>query len=275
MTQLSPRIRRVAAAITISPRMIAVLAAAWHFAERLNAPLFVIHGGASDAQKEAEFRDAMFQLEMPRETRIVWSEGEPAGAIVAAAEKEGVDLLIAGALEGKEVASRSFLGAVARPLAKLARCSLLLLTRPKVGPNPFRRIVVMTDFSDCAKTALKNALWLAEADSAEVVQVISIHTPFMQARAESGAEYQKPARKHEEEEHLLRDFVETASACGVPVESKIVDTTTGFAACDFMQSIGAELLVLPAPEHVEGAVPSMMDWALQVTPCSLWIVRES
>jgi hypothetical protein len=28
----------------------------------------------------------------------------------------------------------------------------------------------------------------AEADSAEVVQVISIHTPFVQARAESGAE---------------------------------------------------------------------------------------
>jgi nucleotide-binding universal stress UspA family protein len=144
---------------------------------------------------------------------------------VTAAEKEGVDLLIAGALEGKDVASRSFLGAVARPLAKLARCSLLLLTHPQIGPNPFRRIVVITDFSDCAKTALKNALWLAEADSAELVQVISIHTPFMQ--------------------------------------------------CDFTQSIGAELLVVPAPEHAEGVVPSMMDWALQVTPCSLWIVRES
>jgi hypothetical protein len=51
------------------------------------------------------------------------------------------------------------------------------------GPNPFRRIVVITDFSDCAKTALMNALWLAEADLAELVQVISIHTPFMQARA--------------------------------------------------------------------------------------------
>jgi hypothetical protein len=72
---------------------------------------------------------------------------------VTAAEKEGVDLLIAGALEGKDVASRSFLGAVARPLAKLARCSLLLLTHPQIGPNPFRRIVVITDFSDCAKTA--------------------------------------------------------------------------------------------------------------------------
>ena len=71
----------------------------------------MIHGGVPDARKEAQFRDAMFQLEMPSETRIVWSEGEPAGAIVAAAEKEGVDLLIAGALEGKDVSSRSFLGA--------------------------------------------------------------------------------------------------------------------------------------------------------------------
>ena len=275
MNQLFPRIRRVAAAITISPRMVAVLAAAWHFAARLNATLLVIHGGAPGAQKEAEFREAMFQIEMPRETRIVWNEGEPVWAIVSAAEKEGVDLLIAGALEGKEVASRSFLGAVARPLAKRARCSVLLLTRPQIGPNPFRRIVAMTDFSDCAKKALKNALWLAEADSAELVQVISIRTPFMQALAESGADYEKPARKREEEEQLLADFVATAPACRVPVESKIVDTTTGFAACDFTQSIGAELLVVPAPQHLEGAVPSMMDWALQVTPCSLWIVRES
>ena len=275
MAQFYPQIRRVAAAITISPRMVAVLAAAWHFAERLNAPLLVIHGGAPDAQKEAEFRDAMFQLEMPRETRIVWNEGEPTGAIVTAAEKEGVDLLIAGALEGKEVTSRSFLGAVARPLAEQARCSLLLLTRPQIGPNPFRRIVVITDYSDCAKTALKNALWLAEADSAELVQVISIHTAFMQARAELGTEHEKPARTREEEEELLRDFVAKAPACSVPVESRIIDATTGFAAYDFTQSIGANLLVVPAPEHIEGAVPSMMDWALQVTPCSLWIVRES
>jgi hypothetical protein len=53
-------------------------------------------------------------------------------------------------------------------------------------------------------------------------------------------------RKYEEEEQLLRDFVATAPACGVPVESKIVDATTSFGACDFTQSIGAELLIVPA-----------------------------
>src|SRR3979411_2971560 len=97
----------------------------------------------------------------------------------------------------------------------------------------------------------------------------------MQAPAGVGAESEKPTRKREEEDQLLRDFVATAPACGVPVESKIVDTTTGFAACDFTQSIGAELLVVPAPDHVAGVLTSMMDWALQVTPCSLWIVQES
>lgn len=50
-----PQIRQVAAAITTSPRMVGVLAAAWHFSERLNAPLLLIHAGAPHAQKQAEF----------------------------------------------------------------------------------------------------------------------------------------------------------------------------------------------------------------------------
>jgi hypothetical protein len=61
--------------------MVGVLAAAWHFAERLNASLLVIHAGAPHVQKEAEFRDPMVQLEMPRETRIVWNEGENAALL--------------------------------------------------------------------------------------------------------------------------------------------------------------------------------------------------
>jgi hypothetical protein len=51
--------------------------------------------------------------------------------------------------------------------------------------------------------------------------------------------------------------------------------TTGFAACNFTESIDADLPVMPAPQDIEVAVPSMMDWVLQVTPCSLWIVREN
>src|SRR2546423_10641936 len=42
-----PPIRQVAAAITTSPRLAAVLAEAGRFAQRLNAPWLLIHGGAA------------------------------------------------------------------------------------------------------------------------------------------------------------------------------------------------------------------------------------
>jgi nucleotide-binding universal stress UspA family protein len=270
-----PPIRQVAAAITTSPRLAAVLAEAGRFAQRLNAPWLLIHGGAAEAQKEAAFRDALLQLGLAPETRLVWQAGEPAQAIATAAEAEGVDLLIAGALDHTAAEQPTFLGAVARPLAEQARGSVLLLTQPRVEPRPFRRIVVMTDFSKCAKAALQQALWLAQADAAERVEVIALYTAFMQARAERGGQGQTSVRTREETERRLCEFVASVPACGVALDADIVEGTTGFGAYDFAQSVDADLLVVPAPPHLKGAVPPRMNWALQVTPCSLWVVREN
>ena len=151
---------------------------------------------------------------------------------------------------------------------------MLLLTQPQVDPRPFRHIVVMTDFSECAQAALQQALWLAQADGAERVGVIALCTTFMQARAARGAEGQGPTRTREETERLLGAFVAGAPACDVPLAADIVEGTTGFGAYEFAQSVGADLLVVPAPMRLGGAVPPRMNWALQVTPCSLWVVRE-
>jgi hypothetical protein len=52
---------------------------------------------------------------------------------MAAAEKESVDLLIAGAFEGKDVANRCFLGGVARPLAKLKYDATLSKNQARSG----------------------------------------------------------------------------------------------------------------------------------------------
>jgi hypothetical protein len=77
-----------------------------------------------------------------------------------------------------------------------------------------------------------------KADSAELVQVISIHTPFMQARAELGAEYEKPTRKREEEEQLLRDFVATAllhEVRQIPEITKVISKTELVKLCSVEQ----------------------------------------
>ena len=247
------------------------MAEAGRFARRLEAPLLLLHAGTPEAQKEAAFRDALLEVGLPPTTRLVWRPGEPAEAIAAAAETERVDLVIAGLLDRKALEDTAFLGAVARPLAERARCSVLLLSQPQVEPKPFGRIVVMTDFSACAKAALRQALWLAQADGAERVEVIALYTACMRARAE-----REPAgRTRQETEALLVEFVADAPACGVTLDADIIDGTTGFGAYDFTQSVGADLLVVPAPPHLEGAVPPRMNWALQVTPCSLWVVRET
>ena len=103
--------------------------------------MLLIHAGAPDPQKAAAFRDALLKVGLPPETRLVWRAGEPAEAIAAAAESEGVDLVIAGALDRQAAANAPYVGAVARPLAERARGSVLLLSQPQLAPKPFRRVV--------------------------------------------------------------------------------------------------------------------------------------
>jgi len=268
---LAPPVRQVAAAVDTSPHLLGVLAEAGRLARRLEAPLLLIHAGPPDAQKETAFRDALLTMRLPRETRLVWQPGEPADAIAAIADAESVDLVIAGVLDHHAAPNPTYVGAVARPLAEQARCSVLLLSHPQAEPRFFRRIVVMTDFSDCAKAALNQALWLACADGAERVEVVALYTAFMRARAKHG----RAGRTRQETERRLVEFVADSPACGVALDVAIVEGTTGFGAYDYTQSAGADLLVVPAPPHLEGAVPPRMNWALQVTPCSLWVVRET
>ena len=115
---------------------------------------------------------------------------------------------------------------------------------------------------------------MAEKDAAESVHIVSIHTVFMQARAKLGAQGEAPARTREEEARLLEDFVASLPDCSRPVERKIIDAGTGFAACDFADATEADLLVLPGRNRPGGRVPPMADWALQIVPCSLWLVHE-
>jgi hypothetical protein len=71
----------------------------------------------------------------------------------------------------------------------------------------------------------------------------------------------------------MEDFLTSLPKCQVQVDGNIVDATTGFAACEFAESVEADLLVLPGYNPPQGRVPPPADWALQVVPCSLWIVQ--
>jgi nucleotide-binding universal stress UspA family protein len=93
-------------------------------------------------------------------------------------------------------------------LADRALCSLLLVAHPRLHAHKFRRIVAITDFSDCSRTACEQALWLAQMDAVECIHIISIHTIFMEARANVGLQDGRPARTRAQEEQLMNDLVQ-------------------------------------------------------------------
>lgn len=269
-------------AVAFSPRLHALLAEAAFHAPHLAPRLSLIHAGAHAPEKEERFREALREVGLPEDTAILWSTGAPDEAILRAVEEHQVDLLLAGALE-KERPLRYYLGSVAHNLVREAPCSLILFTEPSTEPEPLRRIVVVTDYSEGALVAFGKALRFAAREEAEVVHVIRVLSEYGEAmvlregvRRERAQTYQR--RTLAEEEALLADFVVAAGRHEVPIEAHVIEGHTGSVAAQFAREQRADLLVMPsASRHshfFERLFPSDMEWVLREIPCNIWVARE-
>jgi len=268
--------KTIAVATTFSPRFKRVLAEAKRIRDRFEAELHLIHVGKPNQETPKKFSDVLAELELPTDSPIHYEEGDPAEAILAALARENIDMLVAGALE-KEIVLHQFLGNVARRVVREANCSVMLFTQPQKHPKPLRRIVFIADRSDQRLAALKTTLMLAEAESCERLYVIGIITAFDEARASIAADASgrgMPKPDHSEEDPL-EEFVLSAGATEVPIETRFIRGATGLAASDFVRSVEADLLVVPLPKHggTVQQLPSNIAWVSDVIPCNLWIVR--
>ena len=52
---------------------------------------------------------------------------------------------------------------------------------------------------------------------------------------------------------------------------------TGFTACEFIQSSGADLVVMPSqmPSAYQPVFAPALDWIIQVIPANLWVIRQT
>jgi nucleotide-binding universal stress UspA family protein len=268
--------KTIAVATTFSPRFKHVLAEAKRIRDRFGAELHLIHVGRRNQETLRKFSDVLAELELPADSPIHYEEGNPAEAILAVVAREKIDMLIAGALE-KEIVLHPFLGNVARRLVREANCSVMLFTHPQKTPQPLRRFVFIADRLENGLRALKTTLLLAEAESCERLYVIGIITAFDEARASMvGDANTGPAHKPKHaEEDALEEFVLSAGATEVPIETRFIRGATGLAASDFVRSVEADLLVVPLPKRRETVqrLPSNIAWVSDVIPCNLWIVR--
>ena len=268
--------KTLAVATTFSPRFKRVLAEAKRVRDRFGAELHLIHVGKPNQETPRKFSEVLAELELPADSPIHYEEGDPAQAILAALVRDKIDVLVAGALE-KEVVLHQFLGNVARRLVREANCSVMLFTHPEKKPKPLRRIVFIADHSQQGLAALKTTLMLAEAESCERLYVIGIITAFDEARASiaGDATDSETHKANGSEEDTLEEFVLSAGATEVPIETRFIRGATGLAASDFVCSVEADLLVVPFPKSRETVqrLPSNIAWVSDVIPCNLWIIR--
>ena len=275
---LDPSYRTIAVATTFSPRFEQVLSEAKRIRDRFGSRLTLIYVGERNVETAQKFRDVMSQLQLPSDSAIHYQKGDPAEAILKAAAENDVDLVVAGALE-KEIVLRPFLGNVARRLVREAACSVMLFTAPERPPRPLRKIVfVASNYSEHEQHALKKTLHLAAAEACERLYVVRVYTTFDEARAslrdDAGDVAPRP-RTFEEEEVALEEFILAAGQTEVPIEARCIRGNTGFAASDFVQSVEANLLVVPVRANGDASerLPNNIAWITDVIPCNLWVIR--
>jgi nucleotide-binding universal stress UspA family protein len=264
---------KVAVASTFSPRFLPLLAEAKAIAELLERPLEVIHAGVDSPENQERFSQAF--AEMGFSGPIHWRQAAlPSAAIIQGVRDAEIGLLIAGAME-RDIEGRFFLGKVSRVLVREAPCSLLLFTNPSREPTRFRKLAVIVDFTEASRHAMRATLELAARCPAEEVHVLRVFTVFAQFLAEphefiKGQDTNALAA----EEARLDAFVGEFDAGTVPIVTRCIEGTTGFAAADFVQSIEADLLVIAA-EAASGHAqfPARMEWLENVIPANLLVIR--
>jgi hypothetical protein len=134
-----------------------------------------------------------------------------------------------------------------------------------------KKMVFVADYSDHSRNALQQTFHLALAEACERLYVVRVYTTFDRARAKL-QDSASDARTFEEEETALEEFILSAGHTEVPIEARCLRGNTGFAASDFVQSIEADLLVVPARNSAKG-LPNHVAWVTDVIPCNLWVIR--
>jgi nucleotide-binding universal stress UspA family protein len=267
--------KNIAVASTFSPRFLQVLSEAKRIQNRFGSELNLIYVGERNKETDRKFSEVFGQLELPADLAVHYAKGDPATAILGVVKEKKMDMIVAGALE-KEIVLHPFLGNVARRLVREASCSVMLFTQPDTDPKPLQKIVFVTDYSDHAREGLKKAIALAAAENTQRLYVIRIVTTFDEIRAaRETPSAQGEGKTPADEEVALEDLVLSTGPTDVPIEVRLIRGNTGMAGSDFVQSVSADLLVVPVPpsQNPDEQLPANIGWITDMIPCNLWVIR--
>jgi nucleotide-binding universal stress UspA family protein len=253
--------RKVGIASTFSPSHKAVLAEAFRFVDVLGAEAVLLH--AADGTEAAEARFLASLHELGRDASRKYVPGpDPCAAITGAAGALGLDLLVAGALERQPHShERSFTGSVASRLLGESPCDVLLLPRAQEEPPRIERAFFAVEPGQDPGAFIPATVRLL---GLRQIIVGVAETPFAAALALSRGE--EPV----DLQQWVDDMAGNLGVGDVEVETRVVDSNTGFGLCDAARAMEAQLMVVHAPrKRGHTILPNHLDWMRQVIPTRL------
>lgn len=275
--------RKIGLAIAFSPRMEALLAEVVRLKNMWNAELFLIHVGNHGPEEESKLLELLSGVGLGGENavRIFWETGNPCDRILATCKKEGIDLLVAGALK-KENLVQYYLGTVARKILRKADCSVLLFTSPSVSPLPFRNIVVNAEDSPYVEDAIVMACQIGLKDRAAWLHVVG-EIKMYGLTMTVAEQYSEDEYEHMRQ-NLVKDEVDNVEKIlqripheGLKVNIKLVSGKSGFELSKFAQRKQADLLVIGAPQRrfslFDRVFTHDQEYIFEDLPCNLLVVH--
>lgn len=242
--------------MTFSPNLKANLYEAARLSMLFDSKLILIHVGEASEQKTSQFQEilAPFLIDgLPIE--IVYEPGETVQAILKTVLKEGIDLLILGALQ-RENFLKYYVGSIARKITRKAKCSVLLLINPSVERIRCKHIVVNGLKDKKTKQAITSAFFVGHALQAEQLtiveeitqQEVAISIDDDKSLRRATLRKEKLRRREDSRVQHILETIPKSIKQGIAIRTQPIFGKRGYSIGHFAQVARADLLIMNGPD---------------------------
>lgn len=273
--------KKIGIAIAFSPRLEALIAEASKMQVGLKSELVFIHIGKKNNADEQTINEYLEKYDLLNSSKLIWQDGETVETILAICDEEQLDLLVAGALE-KESLIKYFMGSVARNLSRKVKCSMLMLTEPKIESSPINYIVVEGSNNPKTENTIAVAIEIAKAFKVKNVDVIQETDLNKAALIRSDEFKENEMAKHKEnlieEEDKRLNYILSCNDCGdLKINIERIEGKPGYIISKYARDHHADLLILNSPDRklnlIDRVFPTDIEFALADLPCDLLLVN--
>jgi nucleotide-binding universal stress UspA family protein len=274
--------KTIGVAIAFSPRLEAIIAETSKMQLGFRANLVFIHVGSENEEELKLLNELLVKYDLSKKAKLIIKDGDPVKTILRICDKENIDLLVAGALE-KESLIKYFMGSVARKLSRRVKCSMLMLTEPKIEANPLKRIVVEGSNHPKTKNTIAKSIEIAKAFCVKNLDIIQ-ETDISKAALIRSDEFKEDeVNQHkelliEEEDRKLANILRENDCADVQINTERIDGKPGYVITKYARENEADLLVLNAPDRklnlLDRVFPIDIEFALADLPCNLLLINN-